>query len=126
MLAVQFDFRGKLLVSNKIVTQPTCPNPSDPARKSADPTLVTVDGGSWPPKPENGWLVGGFSLQNPKKPNRTEISAFPAKFFSSSEIPAIFGKISTRSMESSPDLARYRRFDKFGENPVKISPKFRC
>ena len=68
-------------VSNKTVTQPTHTNPSDLARQLADPTSVTIGGRSWPPKPKNGESVGRFSLQNPKIPDRTEISAFPVEVF---------------------------------------------
>ena len=60
-------------VSNKTVIRPTRPNQSDLARQPSDPTPVTVGGGSRPLEPENGGSVGGFSLQNPKKPDRTEI-----------------------------------------------------
>ena len=49
------------------------PNQFDPAQESVNPTPVTVGSGSLPPKPENGRAVGGFSPQNPKKPDRTEI-----------------------------------------------------
>ena len=59
----------KLGVSNKTVTRSTCLNPSDLTRQPADLTPVTIGSGSRPPEPENGGSIGGFSLQNPKKPD---------------------------------------------------------
>ena len=60
-------------VSNRNQDPTHPPNPSDPAREPADPTSMTVDDGSLPPEPKNDGSVGGFSPQNPKKPDRTEI-----------------------------------------------------
>ena len=48
-------------------------NLSDLAQESADPMLVMVGSGSPPPEPENYESVGGFSPQNLKKPDQTEI-----------------------------------------------------
>ena len=45
--------------------------------KLADPIIPAVSDGSWPPEPENSRSAGGFSLQNLKKPDQTEILAFP-------------------------------------------------
>ena len=59
-------------VQQKPRPDPT-PNPSDPAREPADLTSMMVSGGSPPSELENGGSVGGFSPQNPKKPDRTEI-----------------------------------------------------
>ena len=56
---------------NRDPTHP--PNPSDLAREPVDPTLMTVGSGSPPLEPENSGSVGGFSPQNPKKPDWTEI-----------------------------------------------------
>ena len=51
---------------------PTHPKkPSDPARKPSDPTPMTVGGGSPPPEPVTGGLVGGFSLPKSEKPEPT-------------------------------------------------------
>ena len=48
---------------------PTHPKKSsDPARVPADPTPVTVGGGSPPPKPLTGGSVGGFSPPKSEKP----------------------------------------------------------
>ena len=71
----------KVGVSNKTVTRPTHPIPSDPARRPANPTPVKVSGKSRPLEPENGGSVGGFSLQNPKIPDRIENSAFLGEVF---------------------------------------------
>ena len=47
---------------------PTHPKKSsDPARVPADPTPVTVGGGSPPPKPLTGGSVGGFSPPKSEK-----------------------------------------------------------
>ena len=71
----------KVGVSNKTVTRPTHPIPSDPTRRPANPTPVKVSGRSRPLEPENGGSVGGFSLQNPKIPDRIKNSAFLGEVF---------------------------------------------
>ena len=57
--------------SNQDLTHPE--NSSDSAWEPADSMPVMVSGGSPPLESENIGSVGGFSPQNPKKPNWTEI-----------------------------------------------------
>ena len=61
-----FRLRVGLSTENRYPTHPK--KPFDLAREPADSTPVTIGGGSPPPEPVTGGLVGGFSLPKSEKP----------------------------------------------------------
>ena len=88
-------------------------NPSNPAQGPANPTSVTISGGSLPLEPENGRSVGRFEAEEPifNRPNRILTRKLPFTINNSGS-----SMFSVQSVKIQPELEEIR------QDLVKIQP----